>query len=125
MSKEVPQEIRKQLTRWGQQATLYRYANAILGAAAVVASVLVAAKINSFQKATIEWVAVVAASTSGLLTSLDMGPKANRMRNAWRRLNTAVILYESEGSQMTIEQLVKEYSEAESLIGDTTIVLKT
>ena len=123
MPKEVPREIQKQLAKWGRQATILRVVNVLLGITATVASILVAAKINSFGKTTIEWLAVAAAASAGLLASLDMGPKANRMRNAWRRLNAAVIMFESDGD-LTLKQLVKEYSEAESMIGDVKIELK-
>lgn len=123
MPKEVPREIQKQLAKWGRQATILRVVNVLLGITAIIASILVAAKINSFEKTTIEWLAVVAAASAGLLASLNMGPKSNRMRNAWRRLNAAVIMFESDGD-LTLEQLVKEYSEAESMIGDVKIELK-
>jgi Na+/H+ antiporter NhaD/arsenite permease-like protein len=120
MPREAPTEIRKQLKRWGREATLLRCLNLILGAVATLASVLVAAKLHSFPQIAIEWIAIVAAGSAALLTSLDTGPKANRTRNAWRRLNAAVILYESEG-KLSIEQLVEEYKEAEFMIGDVTI----
>jgi uncharacterized membrane protein len=123
MPKQAPREIRRQLVKWGHQAIILRAVNVILGVTATVASVLVAAKINSFDKTTIEWLAVAAAAAAGLLTALDTGPKANRMRSAWRRLNAAVIMFESDGD-LTIEQLVSEYSEAESMIGDVQIKTK-
>ena len=79
MPKEVPREIQKQLAKWGRQATILRVVNVLLGITAIIASILVAAKINSFEKTTIEWLAVVAAASAGLLASLNMGPKSNRM----------------------------------------------
>lgn len=109
-------EVEIQLNKWKRQTFGLRTIHAVLGIIAVVASLLVAAKINSFNSDTIEWFAFLAAVSTGLLTAFDLGSKANRMRRAWRKLNAALIKYRRQ--QINDIELLKIYEESEDLIGD-------
>ena len=81
------------------------------------------AKINSFDKEWIEWIALTAAVSTGLMTGLGLGYKGNRMRSAWRILNAAKIRYEND--VVDIDTLMDKYEEAEKLIGDVKEDIRT
>ena len=117
MTRPLPSEIDRQLRRWSTQARLLRSIHATLGIASTLSSVLVAAKINSFTTVSLEWLAAIAAASTSLLSTFDLGSKSNRMRNAWRTLNAARIRFEVDEA-MTIQGLVKVYEDAEFIIGD-------
>lgn len=117
MEKKVPNEITKQLRIWQFQAISLRCVHVFLGLIAVVCSLVVAAKINSFSSVYIEWLAVTAAIATGLLSAFDLGLKANRTRAAWRILNAGKLRYESD-PDTPISALVDAYEKGESYIGD-------
>jgi hypothetical protein len=52
------------------------------------------------------------------LTAFNLNTKSNNMRTAWRRLNSAALMYNS--GKINDEQLISEYKMAESIIGDVT-----
>jgi hypothetical protein len=60
---------------------------------------------------------VLAAMSVGILSALDLGVKANGLRNAWRHMNAAIARYHNI-PEFTVEQLIQAYEEAEVLIGD-------
>jgi hypothetical protein len=62
--------------------------------------------------------AFIAALCIGLLTAFNLNTKSNNMRTAWRRLNSAALMYNS--GKINDEQLISEYKMAESIIGDVT-----
>lgn len=114
---ETLEQLKKRRRTWIYQGHSLRIIHALLGITAIVSSLLVAAKINSFKSEHIEWLAFTAAVSIGLLNGFDIGSKANRMIRAWRKLNTAIFRYEGS-SDATIEELIKAYEEAEIIIGD-------
>ena len=122
MAKEAPQEIRKQLAKWNRMARLLRLTNAVLAITATLTSLVVAATISLFNPLTVTVLAFLAAASGALMHTFKTSAKANRVRKAWRNLNAAVILYESDG-QISLEELVQEYSKGEELIGDVDIEL--
>lgn len=115
--REPPSEISKQLRRWTLLAGVLRALHIVLGTMATVCSLLVAAKINSFDRITIEWLSFGAAVAIGLLSAFDLGSKANRFRRAWRRLNIAVVRF-SDDENFSKENLFAAYEAAEEMIGD-------
>lgn len=117
MERKVPEKIKMQLRKTNQQAFWLRLVHALLSISSIVCSLLVAAKINSFEPVLIEWLAFMAAASVGIMSGFDLGSKANRMRRAWRRLNAAIIEFE-EDSNTTIEELIEAYKDAEQIIGD-------
>jgi hypothetical protein len=61
--------------------------------------------------------AVLAAVSIALLTGLDLNSQANRIRNAERHLTFSILQFrQTPGTPL--ENLLKSYEEAESLIGD-------
>lgn len=114
---ETFNDLKKQCNAWKLEGSLLRTVHALLGIAAIVSSLLVAAKINSFESEQIEWLAFLAAVSVGVLNGFDIGSKANRMRRAWRKLNAAVLRYEGIPGQ-GIENVIKAYEEGEIIIGD-------
>jgi hypothetical protein len=114
---QVPPRIAKQLWTWSWQAKFLRFTQVFLGLLATLASMLVAARKSPFEN--FEWVAFLAAASVALLSSLDLSSKANRMRDAWRLLNAAVMRYEN--SLLDVEGLFKAYEEGEKIIGDVNI----
>lgn len=117
MDKETPKEIQNSLAKWKWQTAVLRLFHVLFAIIAIVFSLIVAAKINSFQHEQIEWLALVAAVSTGLLGGLDLGTKSNNMRKAWRVLNSAVIRYK-EDPDFTIKDLMKAYDDGENTIGD-------
>jgi len=73
---KIPEEIKKQLRTWGRQAFWLRSIHALLGISSIVCSLLVAAKINSFEPVQIEWLAFIAAVSVGLSSGFDLGSKS-------------------------------------------------
>ena len=117
MTREIPQEIGARLRDWNWQARLLRWGHWLLGAIAVISSVIVAAKVHSLSGDAIQWLAVSAAAATGLLTAFDLSGKGNQMRRAWRHLNAAKLRFEHEPS-FSEGQLIKAYEEGEKMIGD-------
>jgi hypothetical protein len=68
----------------------------------------------SFYTQSIPILAVFAAITAALLTSLDIGTKSNNTRNAWRKLNIAMMKYNQ--NLFNKEQVINAYEEGEALI---------
>lgn len=114
---EIPDEIKSILNRWYRQARVLRTVHACLGIAAIISSLLVAAKINSFETTYIEWLAFIAAVTVGLMSGFNLGDKANQMMRAWRLLNAAALKFKHEEKPDQMK-LIKAYEDAESIIGD-------
>lgn len=114
---ETFKELKNQCRIWKLEGSLLRTIHALLGIAAIISSLLVAAKINSFKSEQIEWLAFVAAVSVGLLNGFDIGSKANRMRRAWRKLNSAILRFEGISCN-GIEEVITAYEEAEMIIGD-------
>ena len=113
--RQTPKDIIKARRKWEQQVIGLRSINAILGIIAIFSSLLVAANWELLG-VQIKYFAFMAAAAVSLLSALDIGSKANRMRRAWRRLNVAIIRYEE--NLMSKDDLIKAYEDAEEIIGD-------
>ncbi len=119
--REVPARIRRQLCIWDWEAYILRILHALITIIAIASSFLVAAKIDTFQWEFIEWLPFISALSMGLLSSFDLGSKANKMRRAWRKLHTAVILFEEDKSipdERALDYIIETYAEAEEIYGD-------
>ncbi len=108
-------EIKQQLNKWSQQTTFFRLIHAALGTTAIVSSLLVAAKLSVLVP--VEWLALIAAVSVGLMSGFNLGAKANSMRRAWRSLNAALLKY-NYGVDTDVGHLIEAYAEAEAIIGD-------
>ena len=108
-------EIEKQLKTWSWQTSVFRLIHAALGITAIVSSLLVAAKLTL--AVPLEWLALIAAVSVGLMSGFNLGAKANSMRRAWRSLNAALLKYK-HGVDTSAGNLIAVYAEAEAIIGD-------
>jgi hypothetical protein len=115
--RETPKRIRNSLRDWNIAAVGLRVIYIFLVTLSIVCSVIVAAKVSSLAPIVVEGLAIVAAISVGLLSGLDIGGNANRMRKAWRRLNPAVIRFE-EDSNYKEEELFRAYEDAEAMIAE-------
>ena len=122
MVKEIPEEIIKQLKVWYSRARILRIIHVFVGLIAIIASVTVASRILDPDSDYMSYVAWLAAISSSILTSLNLGAKSNNMRNAWRILNTAVLRYKTE-DDFNIKNLNDAYEKGEKTIGDVEIDL--
>ncbi|MCZ7398091.1 MAG: hypothetical protein O8C62_00155 [Candidatus Methanoperedens sp.] len=113
--RQIPKEIAKARKKWEQQVFGLRTIHALLGMLAITSSLLVAANWGPYG-IPIQRLAFIAALSVSLLSALDIGSKANRMRRAWRRLNVAIIKFEEK--VISVDELIKAYEDAEEMIGD-------
>lgn len=120
----VFQQIMKHLSRWDFMANGLRTLHLVLGIIAVTSSLFVAAKVSlAVETFYVQCAAFLAALSVGLQTSLDLGGKVNRIRDAWRVLNTARLRYHADPNY-TLAELTAAYGEAEQMVGDVREVLK-
>lgn len=117
MDRKVPSEITKQLNRWNFHSRVLRISHFVLVLTATICTVLVAAKLTTFPPELVQWLAALSAVSVSLISAFDLGSKANRMKWAWRKLNSAIILFQ-EDQETTIKQLIKAYEKGEEIIGD-------
>lgn len=130
VAKEIP-EIMPFFRLWARNATILWIIHLSLGIITTILTIIItsvsATVISttdnsassttnvSFLLGTIPILAVFAAITAALLTSLDIGTKSNNTRNAWRKLNTAMMKY-NQGIFTTKELVINAYEEGEALI---------
>ncbi len=82
---EVPPEILQRLKIWNRTSGLLRYLHISIGIIAIMSSVTVAARLFDVSGLFISWVAWLAAISSALLTSMNLGTKSNQTRANTRR----------------------------------------
>jgi len=118
----VPKDIKERRAKWHWVARTLRGFHIILGVIAIGSSVTVAARLVEEKSIIMAWVAWLAAISSALLTSMNLETKSNHFRAAWRKLNTAILRYETEDN-FTIKELNDAYENAENTIGDVEVKL--
>lgn len=102
--------------QWELQARVLRSAQVVLAAAALIASVLSAAKWKP-PKLPDGLLAVIAAVSISLLTGLDLTTQANKLRRAERHLTYSILEFQLTSSK-SFDNLLKAYRESEDIIGD-------
>jgi hypothetical protein len=117
MSREIPIGYRELLPVWNQLAKRLQMTYVIMGVVATICSLAVATFTAELGSAGIKAFSFTAALALGLITSFDIGGKANAARGAWRLLNSAVLAY-SDDSEFTIQELHKQYEAGETMLGD-------
>ena len=128
----VLEDIDVKLKWWHRYAVLLRFFHILIGLIAIISSVTVASRVleGSFSffgttyngVALSPWMAWLTAISTGILTSFNLGDKSNNMRNAWRKLYTAKMIYISGVEEKTpIYKLIDAYKEGENIIGDIEI----
>jgi flagellar motor component MotA len=108
---------------WARNATILWIIHISLGIITTILTIIITslASISSVQSY-ISILAVIAAISAALLTSLDIGTKSNNTRNAWRKLNTAMMKY-NQGVFTSKEQVINAYEEGEALISGINFTL--
>lgn len=104
--------------QWELQARILRTGQVTLAALAIITSVLSA---SQWKPASLPngFLAVLAAVSIALLTGLDLSSQANKIRNAERRLTFSILEYrQNQAPDAPLDNLLKAYKEAESLVGD-------
>ena len=117
MSREIPIGYRELLPVWNRLAKKLQFTYVAMGVTATVCSLMVATFTTELTNIGVKCVSFVAALALGLMTSFDVGGKANAARNAWRVLNSATLAYADDPS-FTIQDLHKQYETGEKLLGD-------
>ena len=111
---DVP-EMLTYLQLWGSNTTQLWVVHITLGVIATFFSLLTASEIGHIDNEYSRIFGFIAALSVSLLTAFNLGAKSNNTRNAWRRLNLAIMKY-NEG-MITKEALISAYEQGESLIG--------
>jgi hypothetical protein len=88
----------------------------ILGVVATAAGLYVAT-FTDFNPTYTKVGTFIAAFCLGVLSAFNIGGKADSTRRAWRHVTAACMLYKGDPT-VTLERLVKAYSEAEAMVGD-------
>ena len=86
-SRPVPPQIEATFKAWQGQAFRLRIIHVALLVSASVFSILTASDVAGRLR---PFCAVAAALSVGIVSSLDLGVKANGLRNAWRHMNAAM-----------------------------------
>lgn len=88
------------------------------GVVATFFSLLTAAGIQSIGPGISQIFAFIAALSISMMTAFNLGAKSNNTRNAWRKLNAAMMKF-NQGI-VSKEYVIRAYEEGESLIGGVT-----
>lgn len=114
VDKEIP-EMLTYLQLWGSNTTKLWAVHIALGVVATFFSLLTASQIGHIDDQYSRIFGFIAALSVSLLTAFNLGAKSNNTRNAWRRLNTAIMKFNER--MITKDALIAAYEQGESLIG--------
>jgi hypothetical protein len=114
VEREVP-EMLTYLQLWGSNATQLWIVHITLGVIATFFSLLTASMIGHIDDQYSRIFGFIAALSISLLTAFNLGAKSNNTRNAWRRLNLAILKFNEH--MITKDGLITAYEQGESLIG--------
>lgn len=125
---DIP-EIMPFFRLWARNATILWMIHISLGILATILTVIITALSSEASAGTsgssyatvVPILAIIAAIAAALLTSLDVGTKSNNTRNAWRKLNFAMMKY-NQGI-FTKQDVILAYEEGENLISGVNIRL--
>ncbi len=117
---KVPDEIMKRLKIWNSVSGKLRYLHISLGIIAIMSSVTVASRLFLPDTNLMAWIAWLAAISTALLTSTNLGTKSNQVRTAWRILNEAVLRFQTE-DDFTFKNLNDAYKIGEQTVGDVEV----
>jgi hypothetical protein len=114
VDKEIP-EMLTYLQLWGSNTTKLWIVHITLGVIATFFSLLTAAEIGHIDDQYTRIFGFISALSISLLTAFNLGAKSNNTRNAWRRLNTAIMKFNEH--MIKKDALIAAYEQGESLIG--------
>lgn len=114
IDRELP-EMPAYLELWGSNTTILWTLHIALGVIATFFSLLTASQIGHIDDQYARIFGFMAALSISLLTAFNLGAKSNNTRNAWRRLNAAIMKFnENLVSKSTV---IEAFEQGESLIG--------
>jgi len=116
-SRALPTGYAELLPIWNRLAKQMQTVYVILGVLATICSITLATFTTELGTYWIKVVSFCLASSIALITSFDIGAKANSARGAWRILNAACLAYANDES-FTIQDLYKQYVAGEAMLGD-------
>ena len=114
VDREVP-EMLTHLQLWGSNTNQLWILHITLGVIGTFFSLLTATMIGYIDDQYSRIFGFIAALSISLLTAFNLGAKSNNTRNAWRKLNLAIIKYNEK--MITKNALISAYEKGESLIG--------
>lgn len=118
VEQDIP-EVMPFFRLWARNATILWIIHISLGLIATILTIIITALATTQEMgSTIAILAIIAAITAALLTTLDIGTKSNNTRNAWRKLNTAMMKYNQ--GLFNKEQVISQYEEGETMIAGIT-----
>jgi hypothetical protein len=119
--KDTPKDINEALQKWSLMAALLRLAFFVLVVVSIGGSLVVTTFTSELEPLTLKLCSFASALSIGLLTGMDIAGKANRVRQAVRRLTVSRLRYSTQ-VEYPIDQLISEYQLAERLIGDVNYI---
>ena len=114
VDREVP-EMLTHLQLWGSNTNQLWILHITLGVIGTFFSLLTATMIGYIDDQYSRIFGFIAALSISLLTAFNLGAKSNNTRNAWRKLNLAIIKFNEK--MITKNALISAYEKGESLIG--------
>lgn len=106
------------LELWASNTTKLWAVHILLGVVATFFSLLAAALMGDPYIGWARAFAFIAALSISMMTAFNLGAKSNNTRNAWRKLNAAMLKFNQE--IVSKEYVIRAYEEGESLIGGVT-----
>lgn len=106
------------LELWASNTTKLWAIHILLGVVATFFSLLTAAGIQTIGTGYSQVFAFIAALSISMMTAFNLGAKSNNTRNAWRKLNAAMMKFNQ--NIVNKEDVIRAYEEGESLIGGVT-----
>jgi len=114
VDREIP-EMLTYLQLWSSNTTKLWIVHITLGVIATFFSLLTASQIGNIDNQYSRIFGFIAALSISLMTAFNLGAKSNNTRNAWRKLNTAIMKFNEH--MIKKEALIAAYIQGESLIG--------
>jgi hypothetical protein len=116
-SRTLPAGYAELLPVWNRLAKQMQAVYVTLGVSATICSITLATFTTELGTSWIKVVSFCLALSIALITSFDIGAKANSARGAWRLLNAACLAYANDES-FTIQDLYKQYVAGEAMLGN-------
>jgi hypothetical protein len=114
IDRELP-EMLAYLELWGSNTTILWTLHIALGVIATFFSLLTASQIGHIHDQYARIFGFIAALSISLLTAFNLGAKSNNTRNAWRRLNAAIMKFNE--NLVNKSTVIEAFEQGESLIG--------
>jgi hypothetical protein len=115
--RKIPPEIERHLQDWMTIANFDRVLQVGLALSGMVSALVVSTFTDEMGPRKTKIFSFIAALSFGVLSGFDIGGKADRTRDAWRHLTTAVLKFKND-PYYTYDKLIEAYSEGEALVGN-------